>query len=89
MRLSSILGDRVHDADGKVIGRVFDVEVEWSGERLLVSGLLVGRQGLLDRLGYRRAEAGGGPIPWARVREVKDDRVWLKPAVGAGPGPPV
>jgi sporulation protein YlmC with PRC-barrel domain len=80
MRLSQILGSRVLESDGREAGRVFDVAVRWSSDGLEVEGLVIGTQGLLDRLGYRRAEGGGSePIPWTRVRQVASDRLLLGP----------
>ena len=61
-RAGAILGRPVHDHDGRVIGRVADIETSRDGDgRERVTALIVtaGRWGRL--LGYERHETGG---PW-------------------------
>ena len=69
LRLSSLLGARVLDADGRSRGRVHEVEAERSdgdGD-FLVSRLWLGREGLLRRLGLGAGAASAAEIPWAEV----------------------
>ena len=95
MRLSEILGKDVIDEQGARAGRVHDVRVRQDGPvtsgvdaALRVEGLVVGRGGVAERLGYHRTGARGPWIvqrllarhqpkfvPWTRVRVIDDDRV--------------
>ena len=75
MRLSALLGTKVTTASGESLGRVHDVRARWD-ERSgpVVTGLLVGRLGVLERLGLgapQRAERlrGHDAIPWRDVLE--------------------
>lgn len=59
MRLSELLGLDVHTESGDHIGRVYDVRGELTPRTLKVTGLVVGRAGMLERLGLgarRRSE---------------------------------
>ena len=51
MRLSELLGLDVHTESGDHVGHVFDVRAELTPRTLRVTGLVVGRVGLLERLG--------------------------------------
>jgi sporulation protein YlmC with PRC-barrel domain len=87
LRLSSLLGMQVITSHGRELGRVRDVRAQRMtavpdgrlGERWVVTGLLVGRAGVLQRLGVtkgerleRRSDAEPPPnfIRWARLTEV-------------------
>ncbi|MFG3300466.1 PRC-barrel domain-containing protein [Micromonospora chersina] len=62
MRAGGILGRPVHDHEGRLIGRVADIETrrdEAGRERVTALVVTAGRWGRL--LGYERREAGG---PW-------------------------
>jgi hypothetical protein len=48
--LESILGARVRDRDGRVIGRIEEVRCTTVGERCDVDTYLVGASGLVERL---------------------------------------
>jgi sporulation protein YlmC with PRC-barrel domain len=71
---SALIGLRVEDQSGRVIGRVYEVRGRWQGDGSIVfEQLLVGRRALLRRL------RGPGPdwsgIPWEAVIELADDRI--------------
>ena len=59
-RLSELEGRRVRDADGRHLGRVWDLrtlardEEAAPAQSRTVAWLLVGRRGLLERLGFKR-----------------------------------
>jgi sporulation protein YlmC with PRC-barrel domain len=77
VRLSELLGLDVHTESGTHIGHVFDVRAELTPRTLKVTGLVVGRVGLLERLGlgaYRHRERlrTDDMIPWRDV--VRADR---------------
>jgi sporulation protein YlmC with PRC-barrel domain len=57
VRLSELLGLDVHTESGDHVGRVFDVRGELTPRTLKVTGLVVGRRGLLERLGIGAATA--------------------------------
>lgn len=62
MRLSELLGLRVRTESGGNLGRVYDVRAELTPRTVKVTGLVVGRLGLLERLGL------GAPKSPARLR---------------------
>ena len=59
MRLSALLGTRVRTESGRSVGRVYDVRAELRPRSLQVTGLVVGRRGLLERLGIGASRARG------------------------------
>jgi sporulation protein YlmC with PRC-barrel domain len=62
VRLSELLGLDVQTESGDHIGRVYDVRGELTPRTLKVTGLVVGRLGLLERLGI------GAPNAAERLR---------------------
>jgi PRC-barrel domain len=87
MRLSEIIGARAVDRSGKRIGRVFDVVVETSDKEptgdseVTMAWLVVGRRGLLERLGIpawlSRQETE--PKPTGHDRILWDDAIEVSP----------
>jgi sporulation protein YlmC with PRC-barrel domain len=67
MKASDLIGSKVYDAEGKVLGHCFDVETTRTGPKvsdsfgnsLQVSGLLIGSVAVVQRLGYRRRDVRG------------------------------
>ena len=53
VRLQSLVGRRVHDAEGKVVGRIEEVRAEMQGDDLVVTEYLCGPAAILTRLGIR------------------------------------
>jgi sporulation protein YlmC with PRC-barrel domain len=77
VRLSTLLGLEVRLESGAHLGRVHDVRAELADDALRVTGLVVAKQGLLERLGIGSPSSSRGPdahdpIPWERV--VRADR---------------
>jgi sporulation protein YlmC with PRC-barrel domain len=87
LRLSSLLGLRVVGQGGRKLGRVHDVRVERMtpapaarvDEPWVVTGLLAGKAGVLERLGATKeerlerrpdAEPPGNFIGWSRLTEI-------------------
>ncbi len=62
MKLSQLLGLEVRTESGERLGRVHDVRADLRPRTLAVTGLVVGRLGLLERLGL------GAPNSSARIR---------------------
>lgn len=72
MRVSEILGLEVKTESGESLGRVYDVRAELTERSLTVTGLVVGRRGLLERLGIdapRASERVRTPdaLAWSEV----------------------
>jgi hypothetical protein len=80
LRLSKLEGMRVFDRDGRCIGRVLEVrspgeaETEPLHETRDIGHVLVGRKGLLDRLGW--LEPDRDAIPWEAL-VLRDDGLHL------------
>jgi len=77
MRLTDFLNVRVITESGDKLGRVHDLRAERSPRTLNVTGLVIGKLGLLERLGVGAPESGArirtqDVIPWSAV--VRADR---------------
>jgi sporulation protein YlmC with PRC-barrel domain len=62
VRFSDLHGVRVRTESGKDLGRVHDLRAELTPRTLKLTGLVVGKSGLLERLGI------GAPTSAARIR---------------------
>jgi sporulation protein YlmC with PRC-barrel domain len=76
-RLSELLGLEVRTESGLDLGCVHDVRAELTPRTLTVTGLVVGRIGVLERLGVGAPESKGTTlrqdvVPWSSV--VRADR---------------
>ena len=71
MKVSELLGTKVTTVSGRSLGHVHDIRARWTDEGdLVVTDLVVGAIGVLERLGVTRpAQPGGGLVPWADVLE--------------------
>jgi sporulation protein YlmC with PRC-barrel domain len=69
VKLSELIGLSVETESGGSVGRVYDVRGELTPRTLKVTGLVVGRLGLLERLGL------GAPTSAARLR-TRDVILW-------------
>ena len=72
MRLSEVLGLPVRTEGGTSLGHVHDVRAELRPRTLRVTGLVVGRWGMLERLGIGAPESGArirahDVVPWSAV----------------------
>ena len=77
MRLSDLLGAHVHTESGDHLGRVHDLRAELTSRSLEVTGFVVGKLGLLERLGVGAPKSGArirtrDVVPWSAV--VRADR---------------
>ena len=77
MRLSELIGVSVRTESGESLGRLHDLRAELRPRSLPVVGLVVGRLGLLERLGIGAPEDATrirtrDVIPWTEV--VRADR---------------
>ena len=72
MRLTDFLNVQVITESGDKLGRVHDLRAERSPRTLNVTGLVVGKVGLLERLGVGAPESSArirtqDVIPWSAV----------------------
>lgn len=58
MNVSDLLGSRVWTEDGDSLGRVHDVRAELGARTLKVTGLVVGKWGVLERIGIGAPGSG-------------------------------
>jgi sporulation protein YlmC with PRC-barrel domain len=77
MRLSDLLGLEVRTESGEELGRVYDVRAELTRQSLKLTGLVVGRAGLLERAGLgaprtRTRIRAHDTVPWSAV--IRADR---------------
>jgi sporulation protein YlmC with PRC-barrel domain len=72
MKLSEVVGLRVKSESGRELGKVHDVRGELTSRSLKITGLVVGRLGALERLGFGAPHnifrvAARDVIPWEQV----------------------
>ncbi len=86
--LSSFLRARVVTESGRSVGRCYDVRAELSSSSLRVTGLVVGRRGLLEHFGLGAgASASGarvrerGTVPWDAVVRLERGRIVVRDGV--------
>jgi sporulation protein YlmC with PRC-barrel domain len=78
MRVSDLLSKKVVTEDGRGLGRVWDVRVECEREgSYRVTGLVLGRRGLLLRIARRSTEDPhrDALLPWEQLVAVEDERI--------------
>ena len=75
MRLSELLNRKVRTESGRKLGHVHDVRAQLRGDRLVVTGVIVGQHALLEHFGIGLAKGTTGTklrteadvVPWAAV----------------------
>jgi sporulation protein YlmC with PRC-barrel domain len=75
MRLSELLRREVRTESGRKLGHVHDVRAEMRGDRLLITGVLVGRRAVFEHFGLGLAAGRTGAklrisakvVPWSAV----------------------
>ena len=79
-RLSKLLDCEVVTESGAGLGRAFDFQADLQKGSLKLTGILVGRYGLRERLGVSRArhKGSGDVIPWDAVVRVGRGRIVVK-----------
>jgi sporulation protein YlmC with PRC-barrel domain len=85
VRLSDLLGAPVRTESGEELGRVHDIRAELTPRTLRVTGLVVGKRGLLERVGLGaprtpRRLRGRDVVPWAEVVRVDRGEVTVRSA---------
>jgi sporulation protein YlmC with PRC-barrel domain len=66
LTLLDLLGRRVEDANGRRVGRVWDVEATREDDALCVVALVVGASDMWGRFGWSRS-GQGRRVPWEEV----------------------
>jgi sporulation protein YlmC with PRC-barrel domain len=75
MRLSELLRRRIYTESGRELGHVHDVRAELHSDRLLITGVIVGRHALLEHFGIGLAKGttstkmrtDASVVPWSAV----------------------
>ena len=83
MRVSDLLGVAVRTESGESLGHVHDVRGELGARSLSVTGLVVGRLGLFERLGIGAPDStdrlrGHDVVPWSAIVRVDRRGVVVK-----------
>jgi sporulation protein YlmC with PRC-barrel domain len=91
MRLSDLVGLKVETESGEELGRVHDLRVErdprssteHAGQRWKVTGLVVGRRAVEERLGAARPHHQApvlpkDAVPWSAVVRIREGRAVVK-----------
>jgi sporulation protein YlmC with PRC-barrel domain len=82
---SSLKNRKVVTEDGRKLGRCHDLRGELTSSSLRVTGLVIGRKGLLEHFGIG-AQASASParlrdvdtVPWSAVVRIEGDRVVVR-----------
>jgi sporulation protein YlmC with PRC-barrel domain len=88
---SSLKNRKVVTEDGRKLGRCHDLRGELTSSSLRVTGLVIGRQGLLEHFGIG-AQASASParlrdvdtVPWGAVVRIEGDRVVVRDDAAPG-----
>jgi sporulation protein YlmC with PRC-barrel domain len=75
MRLSELLERKVRTESGRELGHVHDVRAELRGDRLLITGVIVGRHAFFEHFGLGLGSGRSAPklrtsadvVPWSAV----------------------
>lgn len=82
IRASDLIGCVVHTESGKKIGRVHDLRAKTTDSDCLLTGLVIGRGGMLARLTGGGATAGpthgGDVIPWQAITHLEDGHITVR-----------
>lgn len=88
IRASDLIGSVVRTQSGDKLGRVHDLRAHADGEGWLLVGLVVGRSGMIARLGNGGGTAvrRGRVVPWQAIVSLDDGLVTVRDEVEAAPG---
>ncbi len=75
--LSSLLRREVVTESGRSLGRLYDLRAELSLASLRITGLCVGRRGLLEHLGIT-AQRPHKIIPWGAVVRIEGKQIVVR-----------
>jgi sporulation protein YlmC with PRC-barrel domain len=87
VRVQDLIGRRVFDADGKVVGRIMEISATWRGKHCTVDAFQLGAAALLERLGISAARLVGWPmsrqpkrIPWQEMDLSDPEKPRVRPS---------
>ena len=88
---SSLKNRKIVTEDGRKLGRCHDLRGELTSSSLRVTGLVIGRKGLLEHFGIG-AQASASParlrdvdtVPWGAVVRIEGDRVVVRDDAAPG-----
>jgi sporulation protein YlmC with PRC-barrel domain len=72
--LSSFMRRKVVTESGRKLGYCHDIRAELTARKLEVTGLCVGRSGLVEHFGLR-AHSRHDEVPWSSVVRIEGDRI--------------
>ncbi len=77
---SDLLGCQVHTESGERLGKVHDLRAQLDGEGWTLTGLILGRGGLIARLvgGDGPAVYEGDIVAWELVVRIEDGRIVVR-----------
>jgi len=75
--LSSLMRRKVITESGRKLGYLHDLRGELTAHDLKVTGLCVGRSGLVEHFGLR-AHSRHDEVPWSAVVRIEGDRIIVK-----------
>jgi sporulation protein YlmC with PRC-barrel domain len=83
MRLGELLGAEVRTESGESLGRIYDLRAELTRQSLKVTGLVIGKAGLFERLGVGAPESQDrirtqDVVPWSAVVRVNRHDVTVR-----------
>jgi hypothetical protein len=74
VRIDDLLGAKVRDANGRVVGRIFEIQAEKEGSDLVLVAYYLGPAALLDRMGVSvltlvglAARRAPRKVPWDQL----------------------
>jgi sporulation protein YlmC with PRC-barrel domain len=93
MRLSELLHREVVTESGRQIGHVHDVRAEQRGDRLVITGVLVGRRALLEHFGLgiaagkhaTKLRTAAAVVPWDAVLRLGSGTIVVRDGTEARP----
>jgi sporulation protein YlmC with PRC-barrel domain len=86
IRASDLIGCDVRAESGDELGRVHDLRAHEIGGEWRLVGLVVGRAGMIARLGPKNDESTGKGrvVPWEAITRLEDGQITVREEV-AGP----
>jgi sporulation protein YlmC with PRC-barrel domain len=74
--LCSLMHRKVVTESGESLGRIWDIRAERTPRKLTVTGLVVGRRGLLEHYGVVKRKTP--PVPWSDVVRIEGKRIVVR-----------
>jgi sporulation protein YlmC with PRC-barrel domain len=75
-QLCSLMHRKVVTESGRSLGRIWDLRAERTPRALTVTGLVVGRRGMLEHYGVVKRTTP--PVPWSDVVRIEGKRIIVR-----------